>query len=231
MTLIMKIVSHRGKPDVAMVTSLSADNSLPTEEPNNWSLVNRGGDSNANLAKIVFSPHQARDHLSQLRIATTWNELQRAAVLDYRIQTGPPASNLLPSDPVSNPEGGLMLDLPDSGTDMQAVDYDRLPDFRANNLSFPWAHPSGIFGFTTTWPGMAEDSGASGVMGPTSRNCRGSTYGTRPVQTVSTGLVRRSWWVSADPAFGYIARGLWLRNGKLIALAARFKRPGLLAKG
>jgi len=232
MTLIMKIVSHRGKPDVVMVTSLSADNSLPTEEPNNWSLVNRGGDSNANLAKIVFSPHQARDHISQLRIATTWNELQRAAVLDYRIQTGPPASNLLPSDPVSNPEGGLMLDLPDSGTDIQAVDYDRLPDlscqqsvismgtsqwhFRLHNY-LAWY--GGRFWCIWSHGTDIEELPAQHIRYSTSAD---GLHWSRPEVLVGP---------PADPAFGYIARGLWLRNGKLIALAARFKAPGFAGEG
>jgi hypothetical protein len=128
--------------------------------------------------------------------------------------------------PVTNPESVLMLDLPGSGTDPTKIDFAALPvvrgrhavvsagdanwQFRLHNYL---AHHDGRFWCFWSHGPVIEDKATQHLRYATSRD----------------GLTWTHAKVLAGPpreGFGYIARGFWIRDGELLALAALFDAPG-----
>jgi BNR repeat-like domain len=129
-------------------------------------------------------------------------------------------------DPADNPRSQLMLDLPGSGTDPTKIDFAALRTARGKHavVSLPdaqWpfrlhnylAHHDGRYWCFWSHGPVIED-----------RATQHLCYATSP-----DGLVWTKPRVLAGPpraGFGYIARGLWVRDGELLALASLFEAPG-----
>ena len=229
--LVVKIISHAKAPDMLLLATYPADEPLPAEEPTEWTLINDGGDSRANLSQVEISPAQSRGHITQVRVAGTWASLLRSPLLDDTLKVGPEAPDISPADPVNNPTGGLMLDLPATGKDMGAIDYDKLPVLKADHSivslgSSEWkfrlhnylAWHDGRFWCIWSHGPQIEEFATQHVRYSTSKD--GLNW-TEPKVLVGP----------PKEGYGYIARGLWLREGELIALASMFKAPGYAGGG
>jgi len=153
--------------------------------------------------------------------------------------------DLSPPHPQTNPESALMLRLPDSGTDPSAIDLDRLPRVPAEHAVLKdvrdrggrWVNQHAYlarFG-NKYWAMWSDGPGAprQGVSPKEHRNVvpGHDQAGTRVSFATSEDGVR---WseprdLSGPPrieGFGWIARGYWVRDGELLALAAHFDAPG-----
>jgi hypothetical protein len=134
-------------------------------------------------------------------------------------------ADFAPPDPLEHPESPLMLDLPGSGTNA-AIDFAALPvargkhavvslgdrrwQFRLHNYL---AHHDGRFWCFWSHGPVIEDRARQHLRYATSAD----------------GLAWSKAQVLAGPprdGFGYIARGFWLREGELLALASLFEAPG-----
>jgi BNR repeat-like domain len=134
-------------------------------------------------------------------------------------------ADLTRPDPAANPGSSLMLDLPGTGTDPAKIDFAALPtvpaqhavvsrgdrhwQFRLHNyLAY---HDGRYFCFWSHGP-VIEDQARQHLQYATSAD----------------GLKWSEPKILAPPpreGFGYIARGLWLRDGELLALASLFEAP------
>jgi hypothetical protein len=129
-------------------------------------------------------------------------------------------------DPVKNPKSPVLLDLPGSGTDASNIDYTKLPQLRpAHGVVCP-PDPTLKFQLHSY---LVRHGGRFWCMwsqGP-------------PVEDEPTQQVRYATsddglkWGEPKPlsgpleeGYGYIARGFWVRDGELLALAAHFKGKG-----
>lgn len=152
--------------------------------------------------------------------------------------------------PANNPRSELMLNLPDAGTDPGKIDFGRLPRIPSKHAVISdvrdqggnWvhqhaylAHHGGLF-----WA-MWSDGPGKRRANLTPKQHRNvvpghDQPGTRvSYSTSSDGL---NWSKPADlsgppriDGFGWIARGLWVRDGKLLALASHFNAPGYPGEG
>jgi len=129
-------------------------------------------------------------------------------------------------DPAGNPGSQLMLDLPGSGTDPTKIDFTALRTVRGKHavVSLPdaqWqfrlhnylAHHDGRYWCFWSHGPVIEDRATQHLRYATSRD----------------GLVWTNPKLLAGPpraGYGYIARGLWVRDGELLALASLFEAPG-----
>ncbi|QDU80203.1 hypothetical protein Pla110_19270 [Polystyrenella longa] len=133
--------------------------------------------------------------------------------------------NQVQPDPVEAPESTLMLDLPETGMDPTAIDFQALPkikgkhgvvslgdeewNFRLHNyLAF---HDGKYFCFWSHGP-VVEDKARQHLQYSTSLD----------------GLNWEEPRVLLGPpkeGYGYIARGLWVRDNQLIALASLYEAP------
>jgi hypothetical protein len=139
--------------------------------------------------------------------------------------TGTSAEEDLLPHPVDNPRSTLMLDLPGSGTDPEGIDFARLPrlagkhavvsqgdpqwKFRLHNYL---AHHDGRYWCIWSHGPVIEDKARQHIQYATSRD---GLQWSEP--RVLTGPPREG--------YGYIARGLWIRDGQLIALASLYEAP------
>ncbi|GAB3662650.1 exo-alpha-sialidase [Ramlibacter alkalitolerans] len=137
------------------------------------------------------------------------------------------------TDPSPPPDGShVLLDLPLSGKDPARIDYQALPALggthalvspidsaRTFQLHSYLTHHDGMFwamwshGVPGDTPGPLEDEPGQEVLYSTSKD--GVNWG--PARTLS-GAPR--------DGYAFIARGFWIRNGELLALAANFKGKG-----
>jgi hypothetical protein len=151
-------------------------------------------------------------------------------------------TNLEPPGPKKNPESGLMLDLPGTGTDPMRIDFTTLPVLEAEH-GVVNASATGV-----SWTKAQIDAGEGPALDrPADWNFRLHSYlayhdgrfwamwshGPRiedfPSQHVrfSTSQDGLTWEPSrlivapAPHPFRYISRGFWVRNGQLLALASR----------
>jgi hypothetical protein len=152
--------------------------------------------------------------------------------------------------PVANPASPLMLDLPSTGTDPAKIDYAKLlrvPSKHAvisdvRNRGGKWvnqhaylAHYDGQY--WAMWsdgpglpnPKLTPEQHRNAVPGHDQPGTRVS------YATSNDGL---NWSKPRDlsgpprvEGFGWIARGLWIRDGELLALASHFRAPGYPGKG
>jgi hypothetical protein len=241
----LKIATHaKRQPDELFLLAVPE---LPAAEPaqdDAWTLVNRRGWSDANLAAVrlvgeAISPES-------VRVSATWAGLATAEPVSaklLRVVDSPLAvTNLDPPDPARNPESGLMLDLPGAGTDPFRIDFAVLPVLDAEH-GVVSASATGV-----SWTREQIDAGRGPVLDrPADWNFRLHSYlafhagrfwamwshGPRiedfPSQHVrfSTSQDGLTWSPSrlvvgpAPHPFRYISRGFWVRDGKLLALASR----------
>ncbi len=152
--------------------------------------------------------------------------------------------------PVTNPESSLMLDLPGTGTDADQIEFSELlrvpsrhtiiSDVRSfgGNRVHQHAYLTHYGGrYWAMWsdgPGLPKPQ----VTPEQHRNVvpGHDQPGTRVSYAVSADGV--SWSEPSDlsgppriKGFGWIARGLWVRSGELLALASHFNAPGYPGKG
>ena len=248
--LALRILSHSEKPDDARLAVFPAADGLPETEPAAWTLVNRRGASDANLASLIATPAAAMERMSEVRVGNDWTQIRTGDTLDHRLRPGPPAPDLSPPHPVTNPESALMLNLPGIGTDVIAIDCARLPRVPAEHAVISdvrdrggqWVHQHAYLAYCggrywAMWsdgPGMPRPN----VTPERHRNIvpGHDQAGTRVSSATSTdGLV---WSMPGDlsgppriDGFGWIARGFWVRDGQLLALASHFRAPGYPGKG
>lgn len=136
-------------------------------------------------------------------------------------------STAVSASPVDNvPDSGLMLDLPGTGQDPTKIDYTKLPvlegqhaivslgneewRFRLHNYL---THYAGKYWCFWSHGPVIEDKARQHLRYSTSED---GLKWTKP--QILQGPPREG--------YGYIARGLWKREGELIALASLFEAPG-----
>lgn len=170
------------------------------------------------------------------------------SLIVFRIEAGETEQNT--PHPVDNPGSTLMLNLRDTGTAAAKIDFARLPRVPSKHAVISdvrdrggrWVHQHAY---------VAHHDGVLWAMwsdGPGKRRARLSPEqhrnavpghdlaGTRvSYSTSSDGL---NWKkpddLSGPPridGFGWIARGFWMRDGEVLALASHFKAPGYPGEG
>lgn len=128
-------------------------------------------------------------------------------------------------DPLKNADSPILLDLPITGTDPEAIDYNRLPVIKGRLTVVSPKDPMWKFQlhnylihhegrFLCMWShGPSEDTPPQHIRFATSLD----------------GLKWSESKVMVGPpreGYAYIARGFWLRDGELLALVAHFKGQG-----
>jgi hypothetical protein len=123
--------------------------------------------------------------------------------------------------PRDNPESGLMLDLPDTGMDVEAIDFDRLPQLDGDHAVISRGDPQWQFRLHSY---LGWHDGQFWCMW--SHGPRVEDHPTQHVRysTSSNGLTWSEPQIVIGPSrheeFRYIARGFWQRDGELLALAS-----------
>lgn len=148
------------------------------------------------------------------------------------------ADGATPPHPVANPESSLMLDLPDTGTDSSEIDFSRLPHIPSKHIVLSDVRNYGgkrvhQHAYLARYGGLYWAMWSDGP-GKPKRNLKPEQHinvvpghdqpDTRVSYAVSEDGVN---WsepsnLSGPPrinGFGWIARGLWVRDGELLGLA------------
>ncbi len=159
-----------------------------------------------------------------------------------------PKSELSWPDPKENPASPLMLHCPQLDGDPFQFDFSTLPKVTVehstvSDVRYAWGrkvnqhnylvyHDNRFWAMWSDGPGLPRDADAAAH--------RNITPGhDQPGQLISysTSPDGVRWSEPRDVAgppddgFGWIARGFWLRQGKLLALAARYQAPGYTGDG
>jgi hypothetical protein len=234
-SFLLKVIAHAQGNDEAFLRVLPAEDDRGIlEEPSHsqvWSLVNSSGTTAANLDGIVV---RCREYSSfeKLRVAKVVADLPSSAVLaaeDIELVDVPlvhvPTFDFQAPDPVNAPGSQLMLNLPGYATDPARIDYDQLPILPGEHVTINAGDLTWKFRLHSY---LAYFDGQFWCMWS-----HGPEIEDLPTQHVkfATSVDGLSW---SDPLdiipeserFHYIARGFWIRNGQLIALAAR-REPAL----
>ncbi len=150
--------------------------------------------------------------------------------------------------PTENPESPLMLDLQGVGTDPAKIDFAKLPrvpsehavvsDVRERGGKWVHQHAYLVHHADRYWAMWSDGPGVPRVAPAKHRNVvpGHDQPGTRvSYATSEDGL---NWSQPQDltgpprtEGFGWIARGFWVREGELLALASHFNAPGYTGKG
>lgn len=152
--------------------------------------------------------------------------------------------------PVPNPDSSLMLDLPDSGTDPKRIEYQKLPVLPSKHAMISdvrdrggmWVHQHAYLAhFDGRYWAMWSDGPGVPQKGISAERHRNRVPGhDRPGTEVSfaTSHDGLQWSKPAKltgppriDGFGWIARGFWIRDGELLALATHFNAPGYPGEG
>jgi len=229
--LVVRIRTHSKKPDEASLAVFQAADGIPEAEPGEWMLVSREGASDANLASLIATPASARDRISQVRVGPDWEQIRTGPTLDRTVAEGAPAPDLSAPNPRTNPGSGLMLDLARTGTNPEMIDFSTLPRLPGKHAVITTGTPEWRFRlheylawykgrYWCIWSHgpVIEDKATQHIRYATSRDGMGWTEHGPVVGP-------------PKPGFGYIARGLWVRDGELLALASLFRAPGYPGKG
>lgn len=131
-----------------------------------------------------------------------------------------------PPEPAQRPEQPALLDLPASGTDPAKIDYARLPEIKGTHAVVSPTDATWKFQLHSYLVYHAGHYWCMWSQGP-------------PVEDEPSQAVRYATsedglkWSEAraltgppQEGYGYIARGFWVRDGELLALAAHFKGKG-----
>ncbi|UUO07754.1 exo-alpha-sialidase [Blastopirellula sp. J2-11] len=159
------------------------------------------------------------------------------------------ASSAVP-DPIANPGATLMLDLVGVGTDPSKIDYQNLPKLPAKHSIISDARDEGgnrvhqhayVAYFGGQYWAMWSDGPGKRRKNLTPEQHRNvvpehDQPGTRVSYATSKDGVH--WNPPADlsgaprkEGYGWIARGFWVRDGELLALASHFDAPGYAGLG
>ncbi|WP_414661476.1 exo-alpha-sialidase [Horticoccus sp. 23ND18S-11] len=145
-------------------------------------------------------------------------------------------------DPVRNPSSPIMLAGPWVPANPHEIDFDRLPRIpskhavvsdvlgagghRVNQHNY-LVHFAGRF-----WAMWSDGPGESRGQGKVPGHDRAGqvvSFATSP-DGLNWGPIGRLGSVP-DPGYGWIARGFWVREGRLLALASRYQAPGYAGPG
>lgn len=151
---------------------------------------------------------------------------------------------------VTNPESSRMLDLTTTGINPERIDFSNLPEVPSQHsvisdvrdMAGTRVHQHAyLTHFRHRFWAMWSDGPGVPRSGLTAEQLRNVVPGhDRPGTRVSyaTSEDGLTWSQPADlsgppriPGFGWIARGLWVRDGELLALASHFNAPGYPGQG
>lgn len=254
--VVVRIRSHARAADDVAFAVFPADEDLPAEPPESeaaWTIVNRRGRSDANLARALVSPADAVEAVTRVRVAGSWEELASSPVLEAEgsdVYQGAPPSDLTPPSPERNPTSGLMLRLAEGQTDPATIDFAGLPRLPSRHAVVSdvrdrdgtWVHQHVYLArhagrFWLMWsdgpgvrrPGVPAGEHRNLVPGHDQADTRVSFATSRDglrwsEPTDLSGPPRKE-------GFGWIARGFWQRDGELLALASHFQAPGYAGPG
>lgn len=160
------------------------------------------------------------------------------------------ADDLTTPDPVTNPDSALMLDLKDTGSNTETVDFFSLPKLPGEHTIISdvhdkkgtWVHQHAYvaYFYDRYWAMWSDGPGIpkKGASAEQLRNLVPShdQPGTRVSFATSKDGVHWSppMDLSGPPrkeGFGWIARGYWVRDGEALALATHFNAPGYEGEG
>ncbi|WP_298868463.1 exo-alpha-sialidase [uncultured Gimesia sp.] len=152
--------------------------------------------------------------------------------------------------PTENPKSALMLNLPKTGTDPEKIDFVQLPKVPTQHTIISdvrdqggnWVHQHAYLAFFDgRYWAMWSDGPGKRRTKLTAEQHRNVVPGhdlpdTRVSYSISQDGLNWSkpTGLSGPPrieGFGWIARGLWIRNGELLALASHFNAPAYPGKG
>jgi len=153
-----------------------------------------------------------------------------------------------PSHPQKNPQSPLMLDLPQTGTEPAKIDFAQLPRVPSQHATISDVRDRGgkwvnQHGYLTVhagryWAMWSDGPGVPHVAPERHRNVvpGHDRPGTRVSYATSEDGLKwsRPQDLSGPPreeGFGWIARGFWVREGALLALASHFNAPGYRGRG
>ncbi len=243
LSLLARIVSRRDKPDEVFVKTGPAG-SIPEEPaaPEGWTLRNLQGSTEANLSRIMLAVDPEAPAFAEVRVAGTHAALATAQPVAITIQKAAQLLDLSTPHPASNPGSALMLAggwVPD---DTHRLDFDHLPQVpsrhaivndarpllghRVNQHNYLVHHAGRFWAMWSDGPG--ESNGPDKVPGHDLAD-QHVAFASSPdglTWSKAENLTGRP-----DPGYGWIARGFWEREGKLLALASRYKAPGFAGPG
>lgn len=151
-------------------------------------------------------------------------------------------------DPVNNPESSLMLTgnwMPENSHEIDFSGLPKIPSEHAivNDVRYAWGTKVNQHNYLVFYDGLYWSMWSDGPGVPRSDDPiahRDIVPGhDRPGQLVlySTSIDGINWTEPRDLAgppdsgFGWIARGFWVRDGELLALATRYRAPGYRGEG
>lgn len=243
LSLLARIISHSGKPDELLIKLAPAGGIPPEpESADGWTLANLLGDSQANLSRLILTDDASSPAFTRIRIASTHAALAQAAPAAYTLKPAPSRLDLTPPHPVRNPASQLMLKGGWVPADTHRLDFASLPllpsrhaivndarpmqGHRVNQHNYLVHHAGRFWAMWSDGPGgsngpnkvphhdladqhVAFASSPDGLTWSTPGNITGKP----------------------DEGCGWIARGFWQREGKLLALASRYRAPGYAGPG
>jgi len=255
-SLLLQLVSRRAECDELRLLLVESDPfdlsgaplAIPpvpdTEE--GWTLSNFQGDSQAKLAQAIVRGDRERPAFSRVRLAPEHAALAAAplveAVLADPAPPPEPPFDLSLPHPVENPGSQLMLAGPGIPEDTHRIAFSQLPTVpsehavvsdtlplggtRVNQHNYLVHHAGRFWAMWSDGPG--DSKGPNRVPG---HDLMGQHVS---FATSEDGL---NWSPVAnlsgppEEGYGWIARGFWLREGELLALASRFVGNGYRGLG
>lgn len=237
LSLLVRIDAHAGRPDGIFV-QVGTVGILPAEPSakDDWTLVNEAGDSQANLAKATVEDEDEAPAFAKVRLARSHAGLSTAEPIAVVFSQTAPPFDLSPPHPVKNPGSALMLagdGIPQDTHRIAFQDLPRLPSQhavvsdvlplhgdRVNQHNYLVHHAGRFWAMWSDGPG--ESKGQGKVPG---HDLAGQhvSFATSDDGVNWSAIGNLSG--PPEEGYGWIARGFWLREGELLALASRFVGP------
>lgn len=240
LSLLVHVISHAKKPDELLV-HVGPSGSIRGEPSSRskWALINDQGGSDANLSRVIVQGGTA----SIVRVASDFASLASAEpVKTTLVKPAPPAHDLSPPHPVSNPTSSLMLAGEGIPTDTHRIDFQNLPripsqhavvsDVMAQNGNRVNQHNYLVHHDGRYWAMWSDGPGGSNGYGKVPHHDLADQH-----VSFATSVDGLKWSAigdicgAPDAGYGWIARGFWVREGKLLALASRYQAPGYAGPG
>jgi hypothetical protein len=243
LALLARIVSRKSTPDELFVATGPAGRILEEPAtPDGWTLINNQGKSDANLARVILTDDLTTPAFSMVRVASSRAALAQTEPVAVTIQKAPQRLDLSPPHPVRNPGSALMLSGDWVPEDTHRLDFSNLPKVdsqhaivndarphmghRVNQHNYLVHHAGRFWAMWSDGPG--ESKGPDKVPGH-DRADQHVGFAHSP-DGLAWSLAENLTGMP-DQGYGWIARGFWQREGKLLALASRYKAPGYAGGG
>ena len=238
LSVLIRVIGHQKKSDEIFVQTGPAG-SIPAEpKDGEWTVTNAAGNTQANLAVATTTS----DAFKNVRVASSHAALADAKPVKTTAAKAPPAHDLSPPHPVTNPTSALMLAGEGIPADTQRIDFKNLPhipsqhamisDVMAQNGHRVNQHNYLVHHDGRYWAMWSDGPGGSNGYGKVPHHDLADQHVS--FATSADGL---KWSAigdicgAPDAGYGWIARGFWVREGKLLALASRYKAPGYAGEG